>query len=111
LILTIACVAQFMVVLDMSIVTVALPRMSHDLHFTLTSAQWVVNAYVLTFAGFQLLGGRAADRTASLLGHVSNASALVSGYQRTFQISAGVTFVALMVTGLLPRQAGRATKT
>jgi EmrB/QacA subfamily drug resistance transporter len=61
LILSIACVAQFMVVLDVSIVTVALPRMSHDLHFTLTSAQWVVNAYVLTFAGFLLLGGRAAD--------------------------------------------------
>jgi EmrB/QacA subfamily drug resistance transporter len=61
LILTIACLAQFMVVLDVSIVNVALPKMSHDLHFTLTSAQWVVNAYVLTFAGFLLLGGRAAD--------------------------------------------------
>ena len=60
-ILTVACVAQFMVVLDVSIVNVALPRMSHDLHFTYTSAQWVVNAYVLTFAGFLLLGGRAAD--------------------------------------------------
>ncbi len=61
LILSIACIAQFMVVLDVSIVNVALPRMSHDLHFTITSAQWVVNAYVLTFAGFLLLGGRAAD--------------------------------------------------
>ncbi len=61
LILSIACLAQFMVVLDVSIVNVALPRMSHDLHFTITSAQWVVNAYVLTFAGFLLLGGRAAD--------------------------------------------------
>src|ERR1700739_3066253 len=61
LILSIACIAQFMVVLDVSIVNVALPRMGHDLHFTQTSAQWVVNAYVLTFAGFLLLGGRAAD--------------------------------------------------
>ena len=61
LILCIACIAQFMVVLDVSIVNVALPRMGHDLHFTQTSAQWVVNAYVLTFAGFLLLGGRAAD--------------------------------------------------
>jgi EmrB/QacA subfamily drug resistance transporter len=61
LILSIACIAQFMVVLDVSIVNVALPRMSHDLHFTITSAQWVVNAYVLTFAGFLLLGGRMAD--------------------------------------------------
>ena len=60
-ILSIACIAQFMVVLDVSIVNVALPRMSHDLHFSLSSAQWVVNAYVLTFAGFLLLGGRAAD--------------------------------------------------
>lgn len=61
LILSIACLAQFMVVLDVSIVNVALPRMSHDLHFTVQSSQWVVNAYVLTFAGFLLLGGRAAD--------------------------------------------------
>jgi EmrB/QacA subfamily drug resistance transporter len=61
LILSIACIAQFMVVLDVSIVNVALPRMGHDLHFTPNSAQWVVNAYVLTFAGFLLLGGRACD--------------------------------------------------
>ncbi|HQU00786.1 MAG TPA: MFS transporter, partial [Acidimicrobiales bacterium] len=61
IILTIACLAQFMVVLDVSIVNVALPTMGRDLHFTVTSAQWVVNAYVLTFAGFLLLGGRAAD--------------------------------------------------
>ena len=61
LILSIACLAQFMVVLDVSIVNVALPRMGHDLRFTYNSAQWVVNAYVLTFAGFLLLGGRACD--------------------------------------------------
>jgi EmrB/QacA subfamily drug resistance transporter len=61
LILVIACIAQFMVVLDVSIVNVALPRMGADLHFTYSSAQWVVNAYVLTFAGFLLLGGRACD--------------------------------------------------
>jgi EmrB/QacA subfamily drug resistance transporter len=60
-ILFVACIAQFMVVLDVSIVNVALPSMQHDLHFSLSSAQWVVNAYVLTFAGFLLLGGRAAD--------------------------------------------------
>jgi MFS family permease len=61
MILSIACIAQFMVVLDVSIVNVALPSMGHDLHFTYSSAQWVINAYVLTFAGFLLLGGRAAD--------------------------------------------------
>ncbi len=61
LILAMACVAQFMVVLDVSIVNIALPKLQGDLHFTASSVQWVVNAYVLTFAGFLLLGGRAAD--------------------------------------------------
>src|ERR1700730_9899797 len=60
-VLTIACVAQFMVVLDVSIVNVALPSIGRDLHYSPTGLQWVVNAYVLTFAGFLLLGGRAAD--------------------------------------------------
>ena len=61
MILAIACVAQFMVVLDVSIVNVALPSVGRDLHYSPTGLQWVVNAYVLTFAGFLLLGGRAAD--------------------------------------------------
>jgi EmrB/QacA subfamily drug resistance transporter len=60
-VLAIACVAQFMVVLDVSIVNVALPSIGRDLHYTPSGLQWVVNAYVLTFAGFLLLGGRAAD--------------------------------------------------
>jgi len=60
-ILAVACVAQFMVVLDVSIVNVALPHIGHDLHYSATGLQWVVNAYVLTFAGFLLLGGRLAD--------------------------------------------------
>ena len=60
-ILALACVAQFMVVLDVSIVTVALPSIGRDLHYSPGGLQWVVNAYVLTFAGFLLLGGRAAD--------------------------------------------------
>jgi len=60
-VLAIACVAQFMVVLDVSIVNVALPSIGRDLHYSPTGLQWVVNAYVLTFAGFLLLGGRAAD--------------------------------------------------
>ena len=61
LVLALACVAQFMVVLDVSIVNVALPSIGRDLHYSATGLQWVVNAYVLTFAGFLLLGGRAAD--------------------------------------------------
>ncbi len=61
IVLALACVAQFMVVLDVSIVTVALPSIGRDLHYTASGLQWVVNAYVLTFAGFLLFGGRAAD--------------------------------------------------
>ena len=53
--------AQFMVILDVSIVNVALPSIRNDLGFSATNLQWVVNAYTLTFAGFLLLGGRAAD--------------------------------------------------
>jgi EmrB/QacA subfamily drug resistance transporter len=64
-VLAIACVAQFMVVLDISIVNVALPRIAepspHGLGLTAGQLQWVVNAYALTFAGFLLLGGRAGD--------------------------------------------------
>jgi MFS family permease len=61
LILALACVAQFMVILDVSVVNVALPSIGRDLHYSPVGLQWVVNAYVLTFAGFLLLGGRAAD--------------------------------------------------
>jgi EmrB/QacA subfamily drug resistance transporter len=60
-VLALCAVAQFMVVLDVSIVNVALPQMRHDLGLSLSSQQWVVNAYTLTFAGFLMLGGRAAD--------------------------------------------------
>jgi EmrB/QacA subfamily drug resistance transporter len=61
LILAVVCVAQFMVVLDISIVNVALPSMKTDLHMSQNALGWVLNAYTLTFAGFLLLGGRAAD--------------------------------------------------
>src|ERR1700760_4246229 len=59
--LVVVCLAQFMVILDVSIVNVALPSIKGGLHFSTTGLQWVVNAYTLTFAGFLLLGGRAAD--------------------------------------------------
>ncbi|MEO8889682.1 MAG: MFS transporter [Jatrophihabitantaceae bacterium] len=61
LVLVVVCVAQFMVVLDISIVNVALPSMKLDLHMSQNALGWVLNAYTLTFAGFLLLGGRAAD--------------------------------------------------
>ncbi len=59
--LLIVCLAQFMVILDVSIVNVALPSIHDGLHFSTTGLQWVVNAYTLTFAGFLMLGGRCAD--------------------------------------------------
>src|SRR5947209_13945808 len=59
--LLLSCLAQFMVILDVSVVNVALPSIRSGLHFTEDNLQWVVNAYTVTFAGFLLLGGRAAD--------------------------------------------------
>ena len=59
--LAVCCVAQFMVILDLSIVNVALPSIQSSLGFSSPELQWVVDAYSITFAGFLLLGGRAAD--------------------------------------------------
>ena len=59
--LVLVCLAQYMVILDVSIVNVALPAIHDDLSFSTTGLQWVVNAYTLTFAGFLMLGGRASD--------------------------------------------------
>ncbi len=59
--LVLGCLAQFMVILDVSVVNVALPAIRGGLHFSEVDLQWVVNAYTVTFAGFLLLGGRAAD--------------------------------------------------
>jgi EmrB/QacA subfamily drug resistance transporter len=60
-ILALLALAQFMVVLDVAIVNVALPSIAKELHFQPNNLQWVVTAYTLTFGGFLLLGGRAAD--------------------------------------------------
>lgn len=59
--LGVLALAQFMVVLDTSIVNVALPAIQKALHFTASDLQWVITAYTLAFGGFLLLGGRAAD--------------------------------------------------
>src|ERR1700722_596833 len=61
LIFFLVAIAQFMVVLDISITNVALPTIKQSLHFSTESLQWVITAYALTFGGFLLLGGRAAD--------------------------------------------------
>src|ERR671910_2063512 len=55
------CLVQFMVVLDVAIVNVALPSIQVDLGFSQGDLQWVISAYALVFGGFLLLGGRAAD--------------------------------------------------
>jgi len=59
--LAVVCLAQFMVLLDVSIVNVALPSIQHDLAFSTDSLQWVVNIYTIAFGGLLMLGGRAAD--------------------------------------------------
>src|SRR4051794_1734003 len=63
--LIVLCLGSLMIVLDTTIVNVALPSIKEDLGFTDTSLAWVVNAYLLTFGGFLLLGGRLGD----LFGH------------------------------------------
>src|SRR5437667_11405647 len=83
--LILLCVAQFVVVLDASIVNVALPSIGKGLHFSEQNLPWVVNAYVIAFGGFLLLGGRAADllgrRRAFLAGLVVGAVvSLASGF-------------------------------
>src|ERR1700744_5370417 len=62
LVLLLACIAQFMLVVDDTITNVALPTIARDLHFSVANLSWVVNAYLLTFGGLLLVGGRLADR-------------------------------------------------
>ncbi len=63
--LAVLCLGDLMIVLDATIVNVALPSIRDDLGFSETSLAWIVNAYLLTFGGFLLLGGRLGD----LFGH------------------------------------------
>lgn len=61
LVLAVCCAGQFLVVLDASVMNVALPSIKTALHFPTDSLQWIINAYTIVFAGFLLLGGRLAD--------------------------------------------------
>ncbi len=61
LVLSLVCIAQFMVILDATVVNVALPSIQEDLEMSSSELQWVVNSYTLIFGGFLLLGGRAGD--------------------------------------------------
>ncbi len=83
-VLTLVCMAQFMVILDATVVNVALPSIKRGLNFTDADLQWIVNGYTLTFGGFLLLGGRAGDlfgrRRIFLIGLVIfSASSLFNG--------------------------------
>src|SRR3984885_12082459 len=99
--LLLSCLAQFMVILDVSVVNVALPSIRHALGFTEADLQWVVNAYTVTFAGFLLLGGRAADllgrRRVFVAGLTLFALASLAGGLATSQ---GVLIAARAVQGL-----------
>src|ERR1700742_3196387 len=59
--LAVVCMAQLMSIMDGTIVTVALPRIQTDLHFSQSSLSWVLNGYFITFGSFLLLGGRLGD--------------------------------------------------
>src|SRR5258708_2613854 len=83
--LFILCLGDLMIVLDTTIVNVALPSIALDLGFTSTSLVWVVNAYMLTFAGFLLLGGRLGD---------------LYGHRRIFLIGLIIFTLASLVCGL-----------
>jgi len=99
--LILLCMAEFVVVLDAAIVNVALPSMQRDLHFSQQDLQWVVNAYVLMFGGFMLLGGRAADllgrRRVFMFGLIVFSLASLAGGLATSQ---GVLVGARAVQGL-----------
>ncbi len=83
--LAVCCAAQFMVILDLSIVNVALPSIQASLGFTAPDLQWVVDGYAIAFAGFLMLGGRAADHF---------------GQRRTFITALVVFAVASLAGGL-----------
>jgi EmrB/QacA subfamily drug resistance transporter len=87
LVLVLVCMAQFMVVLDATIVNVALPSIQKDLHMSEADLQWIVNAYALLFGGFLLLGGRAGD---------------LMGRKRIFLVGVVVFTVASLLNGFSP---------
>src|SRR5436190_1867502 len=83
--LALLCTAFFMVILDSAIVVVALPSIDADLHFSPGDLQWVLSAYLLSFGGLLLLGGRAAD---------------LMGRRRMFILGTGLFALASLGAGL-----------
>ncbi|RJO73347.1 DHA2 family efflux MFS transporter permease subunit [Nocardia panacis] len=86
-VLAICCASIFVVVMDISIVNVALPSIRHDLHASLSGLQWTVDAYTLVLAGFLVAAGSAADRF---------------GRRRIFQIGLAVFGLGSLLCGLAP---------
>src|SRR5438094_86846 len=84
-ILVLICLAQFMVILDATIVNVALPSIQKDLGLSEANLQWIVNAYTLVFGGFLLLGGRAGD---------------LVGRKRLFLVGLAIFTTASLLNGL-----------
>src|SRR5436853_4202571 len=88
--LFVVCLAQLMVVLDVTIVNVALPSIQHDLHFSQSNLTWVVNAFLVTFGSLLLLAGRLGD---------------LAGRKRVF-LAGVITFTfASLLCGIAPTQA------
>src|SRR5665811_2275651 len=85
LLLALMATSFFMVVLDVSVVNVALPSIAKDLHFASNNLQWVITAYAITFGGFLLLGGRTAD---------------VFGRRRLFIVAVSLFSLASLACGL-----------
>ncbi len=86
-VLVLLCAAQFMVILDMTVVNVALPSIGRDLHFATADLQWVVTTYLLFTGGLMLLGGRASD---------------LLGRRRMFLAGLSVFTAASLASGLAP---------
>src|SRR5438132_17558 len=87
--LIVLCLGALMIVLDTTIVNVALPSIREDLGFTEASLAWVVNAYILTFGGFMLLGGRLGD---------------LFGHRRLFMLGVSLFTIASLGCGLATSQ-------
>jgi len=99
--LAVVLCAQLMIVLDMTVVNIALPSMATSLHLTATSLSWVLNAYALTFGGLLLLGGRVGDilgrRSAFMVGLTIFTLASLAGGLAT---SAGLLLAARAIQGV-----------
>src|SRR5690349_10620870 len=85
LVLGVTVLAQFMVILDVAVVNVALPAIKHDLHVSQASLEWVITAYSIAFGGALLLGGRLSD---------------LLGRRRLFMVGVALFTISSLLSGL-----------